>query len=56
MESIKYFLCLLEVDAFWPILIIALLALKAICPWQIEGKSIQTKDKDGNIVKKYYKY
>ncbi len=58
LNSIKYFSYLLGVDPFWMILIIALLVIlgivKCMYPWQPKWKSKQTKEKDGNIVTKYY--
>lgn len=47
MESIKYFLYLLEVDPFWPILILILLFVSGLYPYKLKGKSITKKDKEG---------
>lgn len=56
MESIKYFLYLLEIDQFWPILIIILTCLSGLYPYKLKGKSITKKDKDGNKETKYFEY
>lgn len=58
LESIVYFANLMEVEVYWVILIIALLILLgivlAIYCWNPVAKSVETKEKDGTIVKKYY--
>lgn len=56
MESIKYFLYLLEIDPIWPILILILLILSGLYPYRLKGKSVTKKDKDGNEETKYYEY
>ena len=48
MESIKYFLYLLDVDPFWIIIILILLIIRGFYPYNLRGKSINTEDKDGN--------
>lgn len=55
LESIKYFLCLLEIEPIWPVILLLALGMKAFFPWKLEGKYEETKDKDGNKVIKYYK-
>ena len=47
MESIKYFLCLLEIDPFWPILILILTCLSGLYPYKLKGKSITKTDEKG---------
>lgn len=55
LESLRYFLNLLEVEAFWPILVIVLAFIGApICGYCLKGKTEITKDKDGNVVMKHY--
>ncbi len=56
MESIKYFLYLLDADPFWVIIILILLIIRGFYPYNLKGKSINTEDKDGNKVTKYFEY
>lgn len=56
MESIKNFLYLLDVDPFWIIIILILLIIRGFYPYKLRGKSIETEDKDGNKVIKYFEY
>ena len=56
MEGIKYFLYLLEIDPFWPILILVLLILSGLYPYRLKGKSVTKKDKNGNEETKYFEY
>ena len=56
MESIKNFLYLLDVDPFWIIIILILLIIRRFYPYNLRGKSIETEDKDGNKVTKYFEY
>lgn len=56
LEGIRELLYFLGVDPIWPILIIILLVLQGLYPWRLRGKSIKTKDKNGNTVTKYYQY
>lgn len=56
MESIKYFLYLLDVDPFWVILLLVLVTVNRMYPYRLKGKSITTEDKDGNKVTKYFEY
>lgn len=56
MESIKYFLYLLEIEPFWPILILILTCLSGLFPYKLKGKSITKKDKNGNEETTYYEY
>ena len=56
MKSIKYFLYLLDVDPFWIIIILTLLIIRGLYPYNLRGKSINTEDKDGNKVTKYFEY
>ena len=60
MESIKYFLYLLEkelgVEAFWPILLIALIALSGLYPYHLKGKWTITTDEKQNKEVKYFEY
>lgn len=56
MASIKEFLYLLEVEPFWPILILLVLILSALYPYKIRGKSITKKDEDGNEETTYFEY
>lgn len=56
MESIKYFLYLLEIDPFWPILILILTCLSSLYPYKLKGKSTTKKDKDGNVETTYFEY
>lgn len=56
MESIKYFLYLLGVDPFWPILILFLLGILGLYPYHLKGKSV-TRDENGNKKEtKYFEY
>lgn len=58
LKGIECFSYLLGVDPFWVKLIIALLLIlgivKSLYPWQPKWKSVQTKEKDGSVVTKYY--
>lgn len=58
LKGIIEFSYLIGVDPFWMFLIIGLLLLlgivRCLYPWQPKWKTKQTKDKDGNIVTKYY--
>lgn len=56
MESIKYFLYLLGLDPFWPIVIVILLGISGLFPYHLKGKSVTKKDKDGNEETKYFQY
>lgn len=56
MESIKYFLYLLDVEPFWPILIIILLFISGFYPYKLKGKSTTKTDENGNKETKYYEY
>lgn len=56
MESIKYFLCLLEIDPFWPILILILTCLSGLYPYKLKGKSITKTDEKGNKETTYFEY
>ena len=56
MESIKYFLYLLEIEPFWPILILILLCIYGLYPYRLKGKYVTKKDKDGNEETKFYEY
>ena len=56
MESIKYFLYLLDVDPFWIILLLVLVTVNGMYPYRLKGKSITTEEKDGNKVTKYFEY
>ncbi len=58
LKGIIDFAYFLGVDPFWMILDLILLLLlmivKCICPWQPKWKSKTTIDKNGNTVTKYY--
>lgn len=56
MESIKYFLYLLDVDVFWPIIIIILLIISGLYPYRLRGKSTISKDENENVEVKHYEY
>lgn len=56
MESIKYFLYLLEIDPFWTILILILICLSGLYPYKLKGKFTTKIDKDGNEETKYFEY
>ena len=56
MESIKYFLYLLGVEPFWPILIVLLLGILGLYPYHLKGKAVTKKDKEGNEETKYFEY
>lgn len=56
MESIKYFLYLLDVDPFWVVLLLVLLIISEMYPYRLKGKSITTVEKDGNTVTRYFEY
>lgn len=57
-KGIQEFAYLLEVEPFWIILLIALILLllvvKCLYPWQPKWKSKTTKDEDGNEITTYY--
>lgn len=56
MESMKYFLYLLDVDVFLPIIVIILLIISGLYPYRLRGKSTMSKDKDENIEVKHFEY
>ncbi len=56
MESIKYFLYLLDVDPFWIVIILILLIIRGFYPYNLKGKSVDAEDKAGNKVTKYFEY
>lgn len=56
MESIKYFLYLLDVEPRWLIIILVLLVIRGFYPYNLRGKSVETKDKKGNKETKYFEY
>lgn len=60
MESIKYFLYFMEselgVEPFWPILIIALLAISGLYPYHLKGKLTTKEKENGEKETKYYEY
>lgn len=56
MKSIKYFLYLLEIEPFWPILILILTCLSGVFPYKLKGKAITKKDKNNNTETTYYEY
>ncbi len=56
MEAIRYFLCLLEVDPLWGIIILILLGVSGLYPYRLKGKSVTEKKEDGTEETKYYEY
>ena len=58
LERIREFSYWLGIEPFWIYVVIALILLlfivKCIHPWMPKWKSRTTKDKNGNIVTKYY--
>ena len=59
LERIREFSYWLGIDSLWIYILIGLTLLlfvvKCKYPWAPKWKSITTKDKDGNIVTKYYR-
>lgn len=56
LEVIKAFFDLLGVNPLWGVLIIALISLKAITPWNITHKVEETEDENGKKTYKFYHY
>lgn len=56
LEVIKDFFDLLGVNPLWGVLIIALILLKAIAPWNITYKVEETEDENGKKTYKFYHY
>lgn len=56
MEAIKYFLCLLEVDPLWGVLILVLIGISGLYPYRLKGKSVIEEKEEGTKVTKYYEY
>lgn len=54
LQVIKSFFDLLGVDPIWGIILLGCIALKAICPWQLESRVEETEDKETG--KKTYRF
>ena len=55
-DGIRNFFNLLDVDLFWPVLIIALSFVSCLIPYKPVAKIKETKDKNGDKVYTIYRY
>ncbi len=55
-EGVKYFLELLDISPFWPVLITTLSFVQCLFPYKPVAKIKETKDKDGKKTYTVYKH
>ena len=53
MESIKYFIDLLEIDPVWIKILLFALIVNCFYPWKLTGK-IETEEKNGKSIFKIF--
>lgn len=53
LESMNYFIDLLEIDPVWIKILMIALILNCIYPWRLTGK-VETEEKDGKIISKIF--
>lgn len=55
LESMKYFIDLLEIDPVWIKILLVVLLIKCIYPWKLTGK-VETEEKDGKTISKIFHF
>ena len=55
LESMKYFVDLLEIDPVWIKILLLALIVNCIYPWKLTGK-VETEEKDGKIISKIFRF
>ena len=55
IESIKYFIDLLEIDPVWIKILLLVLVINCFYPWRLTGK-VETEEKDGKTISKIFHF
>lgn len=55
LESMKYFVDLLEIDPVWIKILLLALIVNCIYPWKLTGK-VETEEKDGKTISKIFRF
>ena len=55
LESINYFIDLLEIDPVWIKILLLVLIINCIYPWKLTGK-VETEEKDGKTISKIFRF